>query len=69
MHILFAHVVFSPSVLDTVQVKLNLLLFHWYRTIGRKVFLFTFYRYAPLNGSASATYFERMAYIEDKFYE
>ena len=26
-------------------------------------------RYAPQNGSATATYFERMAYIEHRFYE
>ncbi|CAG0922470.1 unnamed protein product [Notodromas monacha] len=26
-------------------------------------------RYAPMNGSSSMTYFERMAYIESKFYE
>ncbi|QQP50894.1 Uncharacterized protein FKW44_012048, partial [Caligus rogercresseyi] len=26
-------------------------------------------QYAPMNGSATMTYFERMAYIEDKFYE
>jgi len=26
-------------------------------------------RYAPVNGTSSATYFERMAYIETKFYE
>ena len=33
------------------------------------LFLYIFSRYAPKNGSASATYFERMAYIEQRFYE
>ena len=26
-------------------------------------------RYAPINGSQTAKYFERMAYIESRFYE
>ena len=26
-------------------------------------------RYAPVNGSEAAKYFERMAYIESRFYE
>lgn len=26
-------------------------------------------QYAPMNGTATMTYFERMAYIEKKFYE
>ena len=26
-------------------------------------------RYAPLNGSVAAKYFERMAYIEERFYK
>ena len=26
-------------------------------------------QYSPMNGSATMTYFERMAYIEERFYE
>ena len=26
-------------------------------------------RFAPINGSEAANYFERMAYIEERFYE
>ena len=27
------------------------------------------YRFAPINGTDAAKYFERMAYIEERFYE
>ena len=31
--------------------------------------IFHYYRFAPINGSDAANYFERMAYIEERFYE
>ena len=40
-----------------------------FNLIGGHFFLVYFFRFAPVNGSEAEHFFEKMAYIEERFYE